>query len=58
MDKEVKILKTQLKTLKVQRRQWKSSKKWEKSLDVINAPSYSWPRNIKKYLKHHKLGYK
>ena len=55
MDEEVKILKTQLKTLKVQRRQWKSSKKWRKSLDVINAASYGWPRNIKKYLKHHKL---
>ena len=35
-----KISKTQLKNLKVERRQWKLSKKWRKSQEVTNASSY------------------
>ena len=30
---------------KVQRRQWKLSKKWRKSSEVTNAASYGWPIN-------------
>ena len=47
-----KISKTQLKNLKVERRQWKLSKKWRKSQEVTNASSYGWPTNKGKYLKH------
>ena len=38
--------------LKVQRIQWKLSKKWTKSLEVTNAQSYAWPTNKERYLKH------
>ena len=46
------IVKTQLKNLKVQRRQWTSSKKWRKSLEVTNAASCGWPTSKETYLKH------